>query len=69
VVEQPALQRLNRACGCNGSIPVRLSRAVLEAAWRANLPPSTVVMSYHCRRCGIVSFRLEDFPVPIKRAA
>jgi hypothetical protein len=68
MVDQP-MQRMTRKCVCRRDVPVRLSRPLLEAARIAHLPPSTVVMSYHCRQCGIVSFRLEDFPTTMLRAA
>jgi hypothetical protein len=68
MVDHP-MQRMDRKCACRRDVPVRLSRPILDAARQANLPPSTPVMSYHCRQCGIVSFRLEDFPTPMLRAA
>lgn len=68
MVERP-MQRMTRRCGCNRDVPVRLAPSLLEAARRANLPERTPVVSYHCRQCGIVSFRLEDFPNTMLRAA
>jgi ribosomal protein L37E len=40
-------------CGCRKSVPVRVAEWVVEAAIGA--PDETVVATYRCRRCGVVS--------------
>ncbi len=40
-------------CGCGHQIPVKVAGWIVEAA--KSKPPESVMLTYSCRRCGIVS--------------
>jgi hypothetical protein len=53
------LRRILHRCRCGKDIPVRVSEEVLRAV--APLGPMQVVLTYGCRRCGIVTVTLAAF--------
>lgn len=55
----PVLKRIVHRCSCGRDIPIRVSDDVLRAC--QPLGPQAVILTYGCRRCGIVTVTVAMF--------